>query len=481
MTITRNIRLWFKTRQLERVWWSIPALLAGAAWIGFGFTLMDWKPAAIKAQYSHTAERALAKRDFETARIASQRLLALGADPRARWLFNLALCQAGLGRDREAARLFSQVAPLEKPGFLPAHLFLAEALLMKTNLTSQDIDTAETHLSHALSLDPKFLGANELLAQVYIRQGQWELACERLREVVSTRPETALLLAAVLKARGDNVGAKSWAQRASRYHRERVESSKLDQPKSRLAWAEAEAMLEDYPSAVSILEKGWKQSGDRGYHGPIGEVCAVWLQSVLKNRPADLDTRLNIVQQGLQYAPQNEALLKHLVGISELQGPQAEAARESMTRALAEGKSAAIIHFALGLDAWQRGQADLAHKHFALSYDTAPQMPDVANNMALILAIGEKPDLPRALAIIQSVVEKQPENPNFRDTRGQVLVRLGRMQEAIVDLEFALPLLGSKGKTHAALAEAYKSLGSPALAVKHQQLAKASMGGSGNP
>src|SRR5262249_17918096 len=128
------------------------------------------------------------------------------------------------------------------------------------------------------------------------------------------------------------------------------------------------------------------------------------------------------------------------------------------------------------LDAWQRGNADLAQKHFALSYNTAPHMPDVANNMAMILAIGKKPDLPRALAIIQSVVEKFPENPTFRDTRGQVLVKLGRCQEGVIDLEYALPKLISKARTHAALAQAYSSLGAQTLASQHQQLAKGNLG-----
>jgi Flp pilus assembly protein TadD len=144
-----------------------------------------------------------------------------------------------------------------------------------------------------------------------------------------------------------------------------------------------------------------------------------------------------------------------------------------LAKTLAEGKSAAVIHFALGLDAWQRGRVDLAREHFALSYESAPHMPEVANNMAMILAVADKPDLPRALAIIQSVLDKYPNGANYRETRGQILVKLGRWQEAVLDLEYALPKLSAKRSTHSALADAYAGLGSGELAAQHQRLAQA--------
>jgi hypothetical protein len=51
---------------------------------------------------------------------------------------------------------------------------------------------------------------------------------------------------------------------------------------------------------------------------------------------------------------------------------------------------------------------------------------------------------------------------------------LGRSQEAIPDLEFALPLLASKRAAHTALAEAYRNLGLRDLAADYGRLAKES-------
>jgi len=474
MNLSRSIKRWLRTRDTRFLRRGIPAILACVAWLVFGLCLVLWSPAQTETRYAGIADRALAGKDFETARVASQRLLALGREPRRKHLFDLALSLGGLGRDKDAVALLGTIAPHDRPGFLPAHLFIAQTLLAKTNVTLPEIGEAEQHLKQVVERDPQSLEANELLGRVYVRLGQWELAEKYLREIVSAKPETALLLAAVLKAQGDTVGARSWAERAARFHREKVEAAKLDAPASRLAWADALAMVEDYPAAFVVLEAGWKQYENQAYLSPMGEVCALWVEALARTKPGDLASQITLIQRGLECAPQNETLLKRLIALSHLERPEAEAARATLTRLLSAGKAPAILHFTLGIDGWQHGHAEEARKHFALAFDSASQLPVVANNMALILTVGDKPDLPRALAIIQSVLERFPNNPSFRETRGQILVRLRRWQEAVADLEFALPQLTATHTTHVALAEAYRGLGLRDLAAEHERLAKGS-------
>jgi len=345
---------------------------------------------------------------------------------------------------------------------------------VKTNVTPQEIGTAERHLKHVLALDPQSVEANDLLGRIYVRMGQWELAEKHLTEVVPARPETALLLAVVARAQGDTAGAHNWAQRAAKFHREKVEAAKLDKPAHRLAWADATAMLEDYPAAFAIVEAGWRDYDNKIYLYPLGQICALWADSLAKTRPGDLASRFSLIQRGLECAPQNELLLRQLISLTHQQGPEAVGARAALTRMLTEGKATGVLHFALGIDAWQRGQPEEARQHFTLAYENTPQLPSVANNMAMILSLGDQPDLPRALAIIESVLVKFPNNPNFRETRGEILARSGRWREAVTDLEFALPNLAAKGAAHKALAEAYAGLGLRELAEEHKRQANGS-------
>ena len=469
------IRQWFLTRNYQRLIWGIPAILGCLAWLVFGICLALWRPDRTETRYAGIAENALAVKDFETARVASQRLLVLGvAAGQKQHSFDLALALNGLGRGKEAGSLLSSIAPIDKPGYLPAHLYLAQTLLVKTNVTPQEIGTAERHLKHVLALDPQSVEANDLLGRIYVRMGQWELAEKHLTEVVPARPETALLLAVVARAQGDTAGAHNWAQRAAKFHREKVEAAKLDKPAHRLAWADATAMLEDYPAAFAIVEAGWRDYDNKIYLYPLGQICALWADSLAKTRPGDLASRFSLIQRGLECAPQNELLLRQLISLTHQQGPEAVGARAALTRMLTEGKATGVLHFALGIDAWQRGQPEEARQHFTLAYENTPQLPSVANNMAMILSLGDQPDLPRALAIIESVLVKFPNNPNFRETRGEILARSGRWREAVTDLEFALPNLAAKGAAHKALAEAYAGLGLRELAEEHKRQANGS-------
>ena len=87
------------------------------------------------------------------------------------------------------------------------------------------------------------------------------------------------------------------------------------------------------------------------------------------------------------------------------------------------------------------------------------------------LAGGSPEDMNRALKLIQSVVEQFPDNPGFRDTRGRVLARLGRNENAAADLEFAAARLANPAEARMALAKVYDALGKKQLAEQQRRLA----------
>ena len=471
MTFLWDVRIWLETRPYWRLWWSIPALLTGVAWGVFGFMLASWTPVGTRAQYSSAATKALAARDFQTARIASQRLLLSGPS-RAQDLFQLARAKIGLGQTEEAFALLKLAAPLETPGYAPAHVLIARSLLAAANLTPPAIKQAETHLNHALKLEPNSVEAHELLGWVYFQRHDWDLAEEHFQAAVAAKPGVALTLATLSKAKGDDLSMRRWAERAAKYYRDKMNGAKADSPPDRMAWAQAWEMQGNYAEAIQVLDDGRKRSNSPVYPSALASLYASQAEHVATLEPRNVISRFKLIQQGLECEPKNVRLLKLLIALSHMDGPEANAARDSLTNLLAEGGSSAMLHFILGSDAWQQGEKEQAQKHFVLAYELAPNLPVVANNMALMLAMGSSPDLPQALALIQPLVEKFPDQPHFRDTRGQVLVKLGRWQEAVKDLELALPQLHDKGATHLALAQAYRNLGMQKLAADHERLAK---------
>ena len=94
------------------------------------------------------------------------------------------------------------------------------------------------------------------------------------------------------------------------------------------------------------------------------------------------------------------------------------------------------------------------------------------NNLAWALSQDPDKDLDRALAAVNRALELAPDEFRFRETRGQILVGLGRWQEAVDDLEFALNGMPDVPAIHVALATAYENLGQAELAEIHRQQAQ---------
>ena len=98
-------------------------------------------------------------------------------------------------------------------------------------------------------------------------------------------------------------------------------------------------------------------------------------------------------------------------------------------------------------------------------------MTALMNNLAWCLAHANPPQNERALRLAQAAVAANVDNPEFLDTRGEILLRLGRWREAVADLERALPQARAKRRIHRSLATAYRELGQMELAESHRQLA----------
>ena len=77
---------------------------------------------------------------------------------------------------------------------------------------------------------------------------------------------------------------------------------------------------------------------------------------------------------------------------------------------------------------------------------------------------------------MNSVLERWPDEPMFRDTRGAVLAKMGRWKEALTDLQAALPGYPKNPDLHRRLAEAYEHVGAADMAAQHRRLAEENQG-----
>jgi predicted Zn-dependent protease len=279
-----------------------------------------------------------------------------------------------------------------------------------------------------------------------------------------------LWLARLYAKRNDSDRARREADAVVRIFRARALADPSDH-QARLIWADALVFLEDFSGAVATLEDGAATS-ESIYRPVLARVYLAWYDAQARipgKKPAE---NVALLEKGLRNEPVNKDLLNRLLGLLRQDGAGAEETRRLLKQLAATGKGSAAVHFVLGSDAWHRRQLDEARLHLDLAYQLEPGLAIIGNNLAWLMIQEPTPDLPRALEIINDVVNRYPAEAMFHDTRGQILVRMGRWKEALPDLELALARLPDRPAIHDALADVYQNLGDPESAAEHRRLSR---------
>jgi tetratricopeptide (TPR) repeat protein len=454
---------------------GLPALLAGAGIVTLTGLCLLAPAGEVEARYLEAGRDALKRKDYSAARSYYQRLASRGVD-RPEVVYGEALTAEALGEAGRAEALMADLAPEDppedRPGYAPAHLWQARRLLGRSRNSPERRAAAEKHLLLALDGDlAEREAAHGLLGELYLATGRLDQAEPHLNRAVKTRPQLRMRLAQLHALRGDKSRAVSEANLALTFFRARAMKD-LQDHSARVQWADALAFLEQFPEAVAVLEEGLSATHEPVYRAALAGAYVTWADAVARDPKAKVGERLRLVEQGLKYDPASPALLDRLLAATRTDGPSAEEARAALRNMAATGVAAGTAHFALGLDAWQRGREDEARLHWERAIELAPQVPSVANNLAWVLAQSKEPDLPRALELSNRAVEHAPGNASFRDTRGRILARMGRCKEALPDLEAAVAASPRDADLHRTLADVYRRLGSPGMAEEHERLAR---------
>ncbi len=463
--------LWWQGRRFRLLLPALPAVLAGAACAVTLLSAAARTGQEVTVTYLDRGQAALRAKDYATALTCYDRLAA-GQDKRPKVLYGLATAAEGLGQGERAQALMKELTPPDQPGYGPAHFWQARRLLGVALSSPPARERARAHLLKALDgeIEDRDL-AHGLLCELYMADNKLDLAEPHLNKAINSRPQLRLRAAQMYAVRGDTNRARHEAELAAGYFQRRVQSDLTDLA-ARGLWAEALTFLERFPEAVDVLEEGWAATREASFLRAEGDVHAVWHDTVGRESGDTLGRRLELLEQGLRKDPANTNLLERLLRLTSLEGADGERARSALRALLAGGKATGPVHFALSVDAMRRNRPEEGRMHLEQALRLSPELPMVANNLAWVLAHNEPPDLPRALDLAQTAVEQAPKNLSFRHTRGVVLAKLGRWQDALVDLEAALPQNPESPDLHRLLASAYDKLGSPDMAAEHRRQAE---------
>lgn len=397
----------------------------------------------------------------------------LAADPTALevWL-QLSEAYSVLGEAQAAAGILQQIAPPDRVVFGPAHLKRASRLAAG-GLADPEVRTqTRCYIELALTADPaKGQGtvdrdaAHGLLAEVLAVGGDWQGVFTTTQKIASPSPTHRILAAMALKNLGRLPEAIAAADEAMR---ELGSGNQLEERFRRTSVLAQAAFVKDEigPAVDAVLAAG----NEPVLQSLKSSIIRQAAQRLRAGGGRDTESWLEILLRGLVVLPEDRGLTTELVeGVAQWRSLPGFVGRTH--RRVRDAGLEAHLQLLGAIASLERNRPDEASEQFEYAWQLLPGNPVLANNHAALLATRpSEADPAGALEIINEVLKKHPNDPAFLDTKGQILLRLGRFEEAVVMLEAALKGAPDRG-THASLAEAYTQLGNTELAASHRRLA----------
>lgn len=464
-------KVWLFSRRLRLLLQGAPALILVAFIAGLFWTGAVRPPQALIQRYAAAVDQALAREHLDVADLFLQKLVQLNdTSPKTR--FRQAMLAHGRQQGERAERVLRELAPDDATGYAPAHFWIAKNMMQqKRSWTRDKTEVLVHHLRASLSSPAHRVQARQMLGQVHLARREFSEAAEAFQAIVDERPEVRLTLGRIHRTLGNAALADRHLDRAAAFFEEELEA-KPDDARARIGLAQALHLRGDFAQAERVLQEGLSSSRDDLRRKALAALYVSQFDRLAKSSAQDAGTQWKLLQRALQLAPDMPDALIRLAAFVRLDGDQAAEARESIEDRLAAGGAPAILHLILGTMAAQERNLAKAELHLEQAYRSNPNTPGVLNNLAWVLANTEPPQLDRALELANAATDALPDHPELHETRGQILVRLQRWQDALPDLEAALHDLGSRKTIHESLATVYEQVGDEAMSAKHRQLAE---------
>lgn len=411
---------WWKDRRMVHLLRGIPTLvLAGVC----AYFIVGMRAGTSRGEmYREEGLAACNAQDWQKATLCLKRAYSFGITDNET-LFNLARAAEASEDTATMVTMLNRLAPVERPGHLPAHFWKATQILTAGEVRKEQVEAAKVHLEHVLTIDRDHTGANALLGDIYFQQGLWHSAVEYLEHSHPKSPRYRLMLAKACLQIQDKI-------RAERYFREARALAKAlcdrnpDDIQARIYWADATTILEEYAEAVEILAEALRIEERQELRVGLTQVYIHWADSIEGQSTEDVRQKFVLLSEGMKHNPNDVVLFDRMLTILEHPSLVGEEAKDFLNRNIVNNRAVGISHLMLGTSALINHEDDAARIHLELAFDLYPQAPTVVNNFAWFLINKDSPEPERALRLLDPVLEKSPDNHHMRDTRGQIYLQL---------------------------------------------------------
>lgn len=466
---------WLTSRQFL---YLVQGFLAIAGCVVMGYLVLE----KIRTPFSSLEDRYLAigtkafeKEDYEKAALCFRRVLSYDQNSH-RAKYHLAIIAHEAKDEKRAIQIMVDLVNQTNEMTAPAAYWLVQKRLKQSeDLSIDDRISILKLLERIVKTNPKHLEARLLLVKLFTEKQQWDEAITHMKKVTEGHPEFFLNLSRLYLASGSKERAVDAAKLAAVQCRKNLLKSPSHLP-FRISTAESLLIQQEFDKAKAILKEGFQIVPTNEIKSYLSRVFVLESQT----KKLDIPNRIALLKQAIFWNQQNAIAYDELGKIISTSEEEGQAALEILEKALAEGiVDSSLIHTILGTAMLSQEKAKDAIEHLEQANASNPNTPLILNNLALALAKAEKPNLDKALKLVDIALKTDPNHVLIRETRGQIVILRQEWDEALKEFEFVLPFFRTQSqlqselpRIHKSLALIYEKLGNERLSKQHEELAK---------
>lgn len=383
----------------------------------------------------------------------------------------------GLGR---CLALLNLASPLDKPGYVKGHLWLANYYMAAKVKTRSDavknLQLAAAHADQCLKVELDNLRAKQIKATLLLaQQKNLPSAYELYLELFEKDPLNYKALLRVNNLLGRTERNEVVLEKAIDRLNKEIALGGMDIGKELQYWAE---LISCYIEKKELATAEQKLLDEIEKRGAAGESNIVWaermLSSVMIARTLGLsqteveanNERLGLLSRAMKYNANNSDAKMQLTRVAgNANAELAKKALEIYDPANDVDPPANVLN-EIGSQALGNGDYAKALTYFDLANKKAPNNPEILNNLAYIYIVGDRPNPQLALSLVDRAIQRISNTAQqekyisyFFDTRAQALMKMKRWTDAAADLETALNSRPKNQKILQSLIECYQQAG----------------------
>lgn len=369
--------------------------------------------------------------------------------------------------------ILKSLAPEDKAGYAQAHKYLARYYASLRPSTRQEVkinsDLALTHADFSLKRDKTDNVSKAIKAQLLMKQDRLTEANELFNELFEEDPQfyrpllqinermertdldQSILERALLsyneRLSGDELGDRAWVntwQQIVICHRELKQFERaaelLEAEVRRLNAGADGAQTEEFNEKLGARRLFLKKL--------LSSVYLTWAGSFYSETDANKSDKLQglrLATEAYRLSPNDANVLRLLARLATDSDEEISSAAKEIYDPFTHFAAPSLVLNELGSAAMLAGDFDAAVRFFELARKKDPNNPMILNNLSYSWLRSNDQDANRALQLVDQglrLISGNPQwlqfRPNFLDTRGTALVKLGRYEEAIAAFEKAL-------------------------------------------